>query len=171
MQFYEMAKARFSVRHFDGRHVKKSKLNAILEAGRIAPTAKNNQPQKIYVLNSDESIEKINKVCKCIYGASTVLLVCYDKDLVWINPFDEKLNSGETDCAIVLTHMMLEAQNQGVNSVWVKFFDPEEVRKEFNLPENIVVADIMPLGYGCEDAIPSENHSSIRAEEETIIKL
>lgn len=171
MQFYEMAKARFSVRHFDGRHVKKSKLNAILEAGRIAPTAKNNQPQKIYVLNSEESIEKINKVCKCIYGASTVLLVCYDKNLVWHNPFDETLDSGETDCAIVLTHMMLEAQNQGVNSVWVKFFDPEQVRKEFNLPENIVVADIMPLGYGCEDVVPSENHTSVRPENETIIKL
>ena len=171
MQFYEMAKARFSVRHFDGRHVKKSKLNAILETGRIAPTAKNIQPQKIYVLETEQAIEKINKVCKCIYGASTVLLVCYDKNAVWVNPFNPNLNSGETDCAIVLTHMMLEAQNQGVNSVWVKFFDPEEVRKEFNLPENIVPADIMPLGYGCEDAVPSENHTAVRPIEETIIKL
>ena len=171
MQFYEMAKARYSVRHFDGRHVKKSKLNAILEAGRIAPTAKNYQPQKIYVLESDQAIEKINSVCKCIYGASTVLLVCYDKNIVWKNPFDESLNSGETDCAIVLTHMMLEAQNQGVNSVWVKFFDPEAVKKAFELPDNLVVADIMPLGYGCEDALPSENHSSVRKADETIIKI
>lgn len=168
MSFYDLAQSRFSVRKFDGRHVKKSRLKAIIEASRVAPTAKNNQPQKIYVIQTEENLKKINSVCPCIYGASTVLLVCYDKDRVWKNPHDESINSGDIDTSIVLTHMMLQAQELGVNSCWVKYFDHKAVSEVFNLPENIVPVSIMPLGYACEDVVPSENHTSIRPIEETV---
>lgn len=169
--FTDLAKARFSVRKFDGRPVPKKKLQLILEAGRVAPTAKNNQPQKVYVLESKEALEKINSVCSCIYGASTVLVVCYDKSLVWQNPLDESVNSGQIDCSIVLTHMMLEAQEQGVNSCWVCYFDPKEVSRALNLPENVVPVSIMPLGFGCEGVVPTPNHTNKRETEETIIRM
>ncbi|MCR4676234.1 MAG: nitroreductase family protein [Sphaerochaetaceae bacterium] len=171
MTFTDLARARFSVRKFDGRPVPKKKLNAILEAGRVAPTAKNNQPQKVYVLQSREALEKINGVCKCIYGASTVLVVCYDSSLIWKNPIDEGVDSGRIDTSIVLTHMMLEAQNQGVNSCWVCFFNAKEVSEALNLPENIVPVSIMPLGFACEDVVPTPLHSQIRPEEETVIRM
>ncbi len=169
--FSDLAKARFSVRKFDGRPVPKKKLQKILEAGRVAPTAKNNQPQKVYVLESKEAIEKINSVCSCIYGATTVLVVCYDKSLIWHNPLDEEVDSGQIDTSIVLTHMMLEAQEQGVNSCWVCYFNPKEVSQALNLPENVVPVSLMPLGFGCEDVVPSPNHTSIREAEETIIRM
>ncbi|MCR5761399.1 MAG: nitroreductase family protein [Sphaerochaetaceae bacterium] len=169
--FSDLAKARFSVRKFDGRRVPKKKLQKILEAGRVAPTAKNNQPQKVYVLESKEAIEKINSVCSCIYGASTVLVVCYDKNLIWHNSLDEKVNSGQIDTSIVLTHMMLAAQEEGVNSCWVCYFNPKEVSQALNLPDNVVPVSLMPLGFACEGVVPSPNHTSIRDAEETIIRM
>lgn len=169
--FSDLAKARFSVRKFDGRPVPKRKLQKILEAGRVAPTAKNNQPQKVYVLESKEAIEKINSVCSCIYGATTDLVVCYDKSLIWHNPLDAEVNSGQIDTSIVLTHMMLEAQEQGVNSCWVCYFNPKEVSQALNLPENVVPVSLMPLGFGCEDVVPSPNHTRIRDAEETIVRM
>lgn len=171
MDFYQLAKARYSVRKFDGRHVKKSKLNAIMEAGRIAPTAKNLQALKIYVIESDEALEKINQCSPCIYGSKTVLMVCYDKDKIWTNSFDSSINSGHIDSAIVLTHMMLEAQSQGVNSCWVQFFDPAKAHELFNLPQNIIVTSLMPLGYATEDFMPSANHESKKELSELFEKI
>lgn len=171
MDFYQMAKARFSVRQFDGRRVKKNRLNAILEAGRIAPTAKNSQPQVIYVLESDEAIEKINSASPCIYGSKTVLLICYDKNRVCKNPNDSNGNFGQIDCSIVMTHILLEAQNQGVNSCIVGYFDANKIRESFNLPDNIVPVLLLPLGYAKEGTVPSEYHSSILEENLTIVKL
>ena len=171
VSFFNLASSRFSVRKYDGRHVKKNKLKKILEAGRIAPTAKNIQPQKIYVIQSEEGIKKINDCCQCIYGAKTVLLVCYDKNIVWKNQFNPEITSGDVDCSIVLTHMMLEAQDQGVNSCWVAYFDHDLVSKTFELPQNIVPVAIMPMGYGCEGVVPTPNHSNKKPLEEMIVNV
>lgn len=169
MSFLSLAQSRFSVRKFDGRHVKKTKLKRILEAGRIAPTAKNFQPQKIYVIQSEEGLKKINSCSPCIYGSKTVLLVCYDKNIVWKSDLNPDVNSGEIDCSIVLTHMMLEAQEMGVNSCWVEYFDRDLVSKTFELPSNIIPVALMPLGYGCEDVVPSPNHTSKKTLEEMVV--
>ena len=113
MNFSELVKNRYSVRSFEPKEIEPDKLNAVLEAGRAAPTAKNNQPQKIYVVKSEAALEKLNSVCRCIFGAKTVLAVGYDKNLDWQNPLMPPYHSGETDAAIVCTHMMLAAAEQG----------------------------------------------------------
>ena len=95
-------------------------------AGRLAPTAKNLQEQKIYVVQSAQGLAKIDAVTPCRYGAPTVLIVAFDKNNVFVYP-GGKRDSGVEDAAIVATHMMLAAKAAGVESCWLNFFDPEAV--------------------------------------------
>ena len=76
----DLARQRYAVREYAQTPVEQAKLDSILEAGRLAPTAKNMQPQHIYVLQSPEAIAKINELTRCAYGAPVVFLVCYDTD-------------------------------------------------------------------------------------------
>ena len=162
MSFMELAKNRYSVRSFTDKKVEQEKLDAILETGRIAPTGANCQPQKIYVLNSPAAIEKINSVCQCVFGAQTVLMVAYDKNLEWKNPLEEGVSAGVQDVSIVATHMMMEAWELGIGSCWVNFFSPTEVKKAFELPENEEVVLLLPIGYASDDAAPAEMHTKSR---------
>ncbi|MDE6102040.1 MAG: nitroreductase family protein, partial [Ruminococcus sp.] len=88
MDFMELAKTRYSVRKFDDRPIEKETLDIILEAGNVAPTGCNYQPQRIYVVQSEEKIAKLNELSKCIFGAKTVLLFTYNKDEEWKNPLE-----------------------------------------------------------------------------------
>ncbi len=171
MTFLELAKARYSVRSFSSKSIENEKLDAILLAGRIAPTAKNNQPQKIYVVKSAESLEKINSVCRCIYGAPVVLVVAYENGTDWQSPLMEGHHSGETDCAIVCTHMMMEATEQGIGSCWVGMFNSDEVKAVLGLPDNVTVCALLPIGYSADDAAPSERHTLYRDIAETIKEI
>lgn len=155
MNFEDVIRERFSTRSFKDEKVSKEQLDKILEAGRIAPTAKNSQPIKIYVIESDEALNKINDCSPCIYGAKTVLLVCGNKE----TSFHKGAHSShEIDASIVATHMILEATNLGVDSVWVGMFDDDKVKETFNLEYEPVC--IIPLGYHTDDYKPSPMHST-----------
>lgn len=160
MNFLELAKNRFSVRKFSDTPLEKEKLDKILEAGKIAPTAKNQQPFRIYVLQSEEALAKINALTPCIYGAKTVLLVCYHQDEAWKNPFESNIHSGEVDASIVGTHIMLEAADLGVDSVWVGYFPNSKVEQAFNLPEKEKSVFLLPLGYRADGVEPAPPHTA-----------
>ena len=166
MEFEELIKERFSTRDFSSKKVEQEKIDMILEAGRIAPTAKNNQPIKIYVVTSDEGLNKIDKASPCRYGSPTVLLVCGDKE----NAFKKgDYSTYEMDASIVTTHMMLEATNIDINSVWVELFDKDVIREEFNIPENLIPVCLLPLGYKNDTCMPGPMHS-IRKHIEEIVE-
>ena len=82
MDFLQLAKDRFSERRFDSRPIEQEKLDRILEAGRIVPTACNYQPQRFVVIKSNEALSILDKVTSYRYNAPVVILVCYDKDTV-----------------------------------------------------------------------------------------
>ncbi len=169
MGILDIIKDRYSVRKYDTRQIEQEKIDEILLAAKHAPTGKNFQPQKIYVLKSAEALEKINGVCPCIFGAPLVMLVCYDEPKAWRSPFVEGYNCGEMDASIVADEMMLTAWSLGIGSCWVKYFDPAEVSKAFDLPENIKPAMILPLGYPAEDSKPLEKmHNSFHPMEEIV---
>ncbi len=167
MEFCDVIKNRFSCKKFSDRQIEEDKLTAILEAGRLAPTAKNLQEQHVYVLQSSEYLAKVDEVTPCRYGAPTVLIVAFDKNNVFTYP-GEKRDSGVEDASIVATHMILAAENQGLNSCWINFFDPEKMAAELGLPENEEVLMMMDLGYGQEGAAPLPNHTSRKALSETV---
>lgn len=154
MSFLELAQERYSVRSYADRPVEQEKIDLILKAAKLAPTAVNFQPQKIYVLKSDEAMAKINRLCRCIYGAPLVFLICSDERLTWKSHTERGYSSGEMDCSIVCTHMMLEAWELGLGSVWVRLFDVQAVAKAFNLPSYIKPICLLPVGYASEDSVP-----------------
>lgn len=168
MDFYELAKTRYSVRKFKADEIEEEKLNKIIEAGRLSPTACNLQPQRVFVAKSDEARQKLKKVCKFTFDAPVILVVCYDVERSWKNNLMPPYQSGETDASIVTTHMMLQAWELGIGSCWVGWFNEEEVRKELNLPDNLVVSCLLPMGYPSEEAKPSKLHESYLDISETV---
>lgn len=167
MEFAEVVKNRYSCKKYDGKQISTEQLDAVLQAGRLAPTAKNLQGQRIYVVQSAEGLAKIDELTPCRYGAPTVLVVAFDKNSVFVYP-GEKVNSGVEDASIVATHMMLAATNTGVDSCWLNFFDPAAVAKAFDLPENEQVLMLLDLGFAAEGFAPLPNHTSRKPLEETV---
>ena len=166
--FLELACARFSVRKFSDRPVEKEKLDRILRTAQAAPTTKNCQPQRIYVLQSKEALETVRTQTSSIYNASTVLLVCCEPAKAILSA--EGINSAHVDTAIVTTHMMLAAWDEGIGSCWIRTFRIDDVRKAFGLPENIEPMAIMPIGYAAEDAVPAKGWHDVRKPMDEIVK-
>ncbi len=168
MEFTELTTARYSCKKFiPESQISKEQLAAILEAGRVAPTAKNLQEQRIYVLQTAESLAKIDAQTPCRYGAPTCLVVAYDKNNVFTYPGDKR-DSGIEDATIVATHMLLAAKNAGVDSCWVNFFDPDKLHASLGLPENEEILMILDLGFAAEGAAPLPTHSDCKPLSETV---
>ena len=77
-------------------------------------------------------------------------------------------SSGETDAAIVCTHMMLAAADMGLGSCWVGYFNADDIAKALELPENIQVTAMLPIGYPAEDSAPIDMHYAVRELEDTV---
>lgn len=167
MEFTEVVQNRYSCRNFNSKQVTKAQLDAILEAGRVALTAKNLQEQRIYVAQSPEAIAKIDQATPCRYGAPTVLVVAYDKNNVFTYP-GGKYNSGAEDATIVATHLTLAAHNAGVDSCWLNFFNPDELAKSLGLPANEEIVMLLDLGYKAEGTKPADKHFSRKPINETV---
>ena len=161
MEFQELIKERFSVRSFKPEHLPQTVIEKIISAGHIAPTGCNNQPQRILVLNTDESIGKLKKCTKCHFNAPTAMLICHNKDESWKRVYDGALSS-PVDAVIVATHMLLQAQNEGVGSCWVMHFDPDAMKETFNIPQNTEPVALLVMGYPTDDAKPLDMHFKYR---------
>ena len=170
MEFKEVVRNRYSCKKFSDRQVSTDQLNAILEAGRLAPTAKNLQEQRVYVLQSAEALARIDATTPCRYGAPTVLVVAFDRNNVFTYP-GGKRDSGVEDATIVATHMILAAADEGVDSCWINFLDPGKLAIALGLPENEEVLMVLDLGYAAEGAGPLPNHSSRKPLSETVSYL
>lgn len=166
MDFLDLVKERYSVRSFKSDVITDDDMNKILEAGRVAPTACNLQPQRIYVIRDKEKLESLSKLAP-IFGSPTVILMCADMDEVWQNR-KEVYNTAEMDVSIVCTHMMLEAWNLGIGSTWVRMFNSEDVHKLFNLSSNIKPVCLLVMGYISEDSTPNKLHYNRKNNEEMV---
>lgn len=167
MDFEEVIKNRYSCKKYSDKKVEKEKLDKILEAGRLAPTAKNLQEYHIYVIQSEKNLKKVDEVTPCRYGASTVLLVTYDKTNVFTYPGGSR-DSGIEDATIVATHIMLAAKNQGVESCWINFLDPDITHKKFRLPAKEEVLMMLDIGYPAEDCEINPLHDKRKDLSETV---
>lgn len=160
MDFLALAKQRYSVRKYLDKPIENEKLMKILEAGRVAPTAANYQPQRILAITKKEGLEKIAKAAN-IFGAPTALVVCADTDAVWTRSYDKK-KVGDIDASIVTTHMMLQATELGIGSLWICKFEPTVLRREFDIPTNLDPVNILAIGYADCQPAPPERHDKLR---------
>ncbi|MFT8890156.1 MAG: nitroreductase family protein [Ethanoligenens sp.] len=158
MEFSELIQDRYSVRKYSKKPVEPEKLQAVLEAGRIAPTAGNRQPQRILVVDTPEGLQKMKKCTTCSFDAPVVLLVCYDTTAENNNHLGDHRTYGQVDASIVMTHMMLAAWNVGLGNVWVGLFKPELLKQYFNIPDDYRIVSLMPIGYAADEAEPGKMH-------------
>lgn len=165
MEFEEVIRKRTSVRKFSDKTLEQEKLNKILETGRLAPTAKNSQPNKIYVVKSKEGLEKIDKASRCRYGASTVLIICGNKEEAY---HKGEYSTYEMDSCIIATHMMLEATNLDVDNIWIESFNESILREEFNIPNDFIPVCMLPLGYKAEDCPQNPLHNIRKSIEDLV---
>lgn len=172
MSFIDLAKERYSCRKISGRKVEKELIDKIIQAAVSAPTAVNNQPVKVWVLESAEAAENVRKVTSCSFGAETFMVVGGKRDEAWNRTFDGK-NFAEVDAAIVATHMMLEIQDLGLATTWVGYFDAPALKEIYPQMKDYELVAMFPIGYAEDDkaAEPSPRHFIRKSSEELTEKL
>ena len=155
MDFLALAKKRYACRKYLDRKVEPEKLAAVLEAGRVAPTGANRQPQRLARCTRD-------------FGAPAAVVVCADTAEVWTRKYDGK-RIGDIDASIVTDHMMLAAASLGLDTLWICMFKPEAVREEFGLPDTVEPVNILLIGYGADAPASPDRHATLRKPlEETV---
>lgn len=167
MNFLDNAKKRYSVRSYKSQKVEQEKLDLILEAARVAPTAANLQPVRLIVVQEKEGLAKIEKAAN-IYNAPLAVIVCADHSTAWPRPFDKK-QTGDIDASILTDHMMLQASELGLGTVWVCYFKPDILSQEFNLPENLEPVNILVIGYADEEPADPDRHGKTRIPLDTLV--
>jgi len=160
MDFLDLAKKRYSCREYKPDKVKKEDLMKILEAGRVSPSAHNNQPYKLLVIQEQENLEKVRKAGR-VYNAPLIIIVCGDTEAAWENSFNAQ-RSTDTDAAIITDHMMLTATDLGLNTLWMAWFDREMIRKDFALPPNLEPINLLLVGYGEKEPKSPDRHAETR---------
>lgn len=160
MKFIDIAKMRHSVRSYKNQKVEPEKLEQILEAAHVAPTAANLQPVHLIAVQSEQGLSKIGKSAN-IYGAPLAIVVCADRNKAWVRPFDGK-QTGDIDASILTDHMMLQATELGLGSVWICYFKPDVLREELKLPDHLEPINILAIGYSDDEAADTERFDAQR---------
>lgn len=167
MSFLELAKRRYSVRSYTAQKVETEKLDKILQAAHAAPTAANLQPVHLIAVQGKDGLDKIGKAAN-IYGAPLAIIVCANHSRAWVRPFDRK-QTADIDASILTDHMMMEATELGLGSVWICYFQPDMIREAFGLPDNLEPINILAVGYSNEEAADPERHSQTRIPIEELV--
>lgn len=171
MKFLELARHRYSCRQYDSREVEKEKLDLILEAGRIAPSAVNFQPWHFIIITGKEKLAEIQTVYhrEWFRTAPCVLVICGDHSTSW------KRKDGKDHCdidvAITVDHMTLQATELGLGTCWICNFEAELCRKILNLPSNMEPVVILPVGYPLDTSDPERHETKRKSINEIVTYL
>ena len=156
MEFLELIRKRYSVRAYKSDPVEDEKLQQVLEAARLAPTAANRQPFQIIVIHTDGRQEELKR----IYGkdwftqAPLVLCACGVPRQAYMRA--DKRRYLDVDVAIVMDHLILAATDLGLGTCWIAAFNAEAAREILNLPEGVEPLIFTPLGYPADEPGPKE---------------
>lgn len=144
--YFDCITERFSCRSFSPKKITTEEIEIILEAARLAPTAVNFQPEKIYVVENETLLEKLKEATRFTFDAKTIFVITYDKEKSWHRKYDNK-DHGDIDSAIITTHMMLAATSLGLGSCYVCSFKEDIVKSILGIKDNYVVSAMLPVGY------------------------
>jgi len=161
MSFIDLAKKRYSVRNYKNLPVEKEKILQVVEAARISPSAVNFQPWHFIVVTTEEIKSRIAETYPRDWfrKAPAVIVVCGDHSGSW------KRKDGKDHCdidvAIAITHMTLAAADMGLGTCWVCAFDAAKCHKILELPDNLEVIALIPIGYPADDEVPQKKRKCI----------
>ena len=168
-RFANMVSARYSCRSFTDRKVNPAMIDKIVELARTAPSADGRQPTHVWALTSDEALARLHEVHDA-YGAPAVMMVGVDTDKAWKRSYDGK-SSADTDSAVVVLHMLLEASDLGLGNVWISEFDTAKMAEIFPETAGYEVTALLAVGYPADDADTSGNVLEFKPFEEYCTKL
>ena len=155
MEYTEVIARRYSVRAYHPAPVEEDKLQAVLEAARLAPTAANRQPIQLVVMHTAGREQEIKKVYRRPWFAQAPLLiaVCAISSQAWVRESD-RFNARLIDAAIVADHLILAATDLGLGTCWVAAFNVEAARSILQLPDEAEPVIFTPLGYPADQPGP-----------------
>jgi len=156
MEFFDLIKKRYSVRAYESKPVEDEKLQQILEAANLAPTAANRQPFKIIVIHTSGKKAELKRIYhRDWFGqAPLVIGICTVKSAAW-SRMDGK-NYADVDAAIAMDHLILAAADLGLGTCWVAAFDPKAAKEVLGLPDDIEPIAFTPLGYPADEWKPKK---------------
>ena len=157
MDFYDVVRKRLSVRSYKPDPVPEEVLNRILEAGRLAPSAKNYQPWKFIVVTDPAIRQALVPACKgqaSVGQAPLVICGCAIEAQVW-KGMGGYWSAEAVDITIALEHMILAAAAEGLGTCWIGAFLEAEVKKVLAIPEGVKPIALTPLGYPAREARPN----------------
>jgi len=162
MDLYEAIKKRFSCRSYSSKPVEKEKLDRILEAARLAPSAKNLQDWRFIIVTDEKKRKEIAAAANeqmFVATAPAIIVGCSNSD--YVMRCGEKI--APIDIAIAMEHIALAATAEGLATCWIGSFYPEKIRKIIDIPRQIEIIEIMPIGYSAEKEArrPRENIEKI----------
>ncbi|MDO5713687.1 MAG: nitroreductase family protein [Tissierellia bacterium] len=169
MNYKELIQQRYSCRHFTEKTVTPEQLTRIIQAGRVAPTAMNLQPYRIFVMDSPKAKEAVRASTHCTYGADTFLLIGAETKAAWTREFDHR-NFADVDATIVATHILLAVTAEGLASTWVGHFDAPLLKERYPEMNDYDLIAIFPIGHPAEDGGPSERHT-LRKEQDAVVTV
>ena len=170
MEFNSVLQRRYSCRAFSPTPVEQEKVDRILEAGRIAPTAVNKQPVHLWAISNPGTLEAIKGVTRSNYGAPLIIVVgCHPAD-AWVRRYDGK-NGAEVDASIVATYLMLAAENEGLSTLWVGSFDPALLRGILPGAEGYELVAMINIGYPAPESQSSPMHGARKAMDDFLTKM
>ncbi|MFO7154592.1 MAG: nitroreductase family protein [Caldicoprobacter oshimai] len=169
MDFLQLAKNRYSCRSYKKVPVEKEKLEQVLEAGRIAPSACNLQPFYFVVVTDEDLKQKVASSYRgqWIKDAPAIIVACGDHSKSWKRA-DGK-DHCDIDVAIAVDHMTLAAAELGLGTCWVCAFDAAKCREVLNLPAHIEPVVLLPIGYPADKGNP-DRHQAQRKKLDDIVR-
>ena len=170
MSFNELARKRYSCRSISNKEVEQEKIDKILEAAMVAPTAVNFQPFKVWVIRGEKGLENVASVTGCTFGAPLFFVVGGLAESAWTRSFDGE-NFAAVDASIVATHMMLAVEDLGLASTWVANFDAPKLREIYPQMKDYDLVAMFPVGYANLDAKPSDRHEMSKSKDELVEEL
>ncbi len=146
MEFLELAQRRYSVRAYKKDAVEQDKLDTVLEAARVAPTAANRQPFQFVVIRPSGKEAELRKIYDKAWFAEApvVVCVCGIPAQAWVRK-DGK-NYCDVDVAIAMDHLVLAATSLGLGTCWIAAFDPAVARQVLALPDGVEPVTFTPVG-------------------------
>jgi nitroreductase len=153
MDFLDLIKMRYSVRSYRSDEVEEDKLNYVLEAARLAPTAVNYQPFQLIVISTKGKDEELKRIypAKWFSQAPLVICACALPEKGWTRRDGKEYC--EVDTTIAMDHLILAATSVGLGTCWIGAFDLKAAYDVLEIPDDAVPLVFTPLGYPADEPV------------------
>jgi len=150
LDVFEAVKTRRSIRKYSDKPVEKNKLLKVLEAARLSPSANNNQPSHFIVVSDNATLKSLLPAYtrEWFVKAPVVIVACSYPDKAWSRMDGESF--WKVDSAIAVENMVLVAHEAGLGTCWVAAFDEKKVKEVLDIPKEVRLIAMLPLGYPAE---------------------